>query len=270
MTDPKTSPAVRKLVRDLSRRKDARLTRSAGNFYYVCGVAKPRLVPRRIAKALIASGLLTPSARDMWAATPEMESWLKRFETGADGFREQHSIFLPVPGNPSREARINPSECPVARLAQRKQSDGSAYLTPDLVEAADRLRHDFERGNLNPSVTMNWSSTSTASGRRRHRDEVDRLTDMALASRARLRKALKAVGPEFADLLMDVCCFLKGLEIVESERRWPARSAKLVLRLALKSLARHYGFAPEATGPAKTSRHGHGRATGYRPTIDED
>ncbi|HVV63351.1 MAG TPA: DUF6456 domain-containing protein, partial [Pseudolabrys sp.] len=100
-----------------------------------------------------------------------------------------------------------------------------------------------------PRTTSNWESPMSG-GRRSGAERAGVFTETMIAARQRVRHALDAAGPEFAGLLLDVCCFLKGLDDIERERAWPSRSAKVVLQLALDRLARHYGFASQASGPA--------------------
>ena len=52
--------------------------------------------------------------------------------------------------------------------------------------------------------------------------------------------ALRELGPGMGDLVLRVCCFLEGLEMTERRLGWSARSGKVVLKLALERLARHY------------------------------
>jgi hypothetical protein len=140
---------------------------------------------------------------------------------------------------------VDDSESPLAWLARRRGRDGRALIAPFQLQAGERLRGEFTCANMMPRTTANWASPMSRS-RRGERGGV--FTETAIAARQRVRQALDGVGPEFSGLLLDVCCFLKGLEDVERERGWPARSAKVVLQLALDRLARHYGYAREARG----------------------
>lgn len=137
---------------------------------------------------------------------------------------------------------VNDSESPLAWLARRKGRDGRTMIGPAQFLAGEKLRADFTRANLTPRVTSNWDSPTARSAGGGGAGEM---TDLIVASRQKVRQAVTACGPEFSGLLMDVCCFLRGLEDIERERGWPQRSAKIVLQLGLDRLARHYGLAKD-------------------------
>lgn len=144
---------------------------------------------------------------------------------------------------------LNLAESPLTWLARRCGKDGRPLVDPAQLAAGERLRADFTRAQLTPRVTSSWSPTAASRGATAG---PEAFTDMVLAAKTRLRKALEAVGPELSGVLLDVCCFLKGLETVEGDRRWPPRTAKVVLGLALDRLAAHYGLANAAQGRARS------------------
>jgi len=170
-----------------------------------------------------------------------------------DAFRAQHldlSVRDLMTETGVTQVLVNDSESPLGWLARRKGRDGRAMIGPDQFIAGERLRADFTRGQLTPRVTSSW----TGIGRTRGAGGGGEMTDLIVASRQRVRLALEACGPEFSGLLLDVCCFLRGLEDVERERGWPSRSAKVVLQLALDRLARHYGLRSETRNASATVR----------------
>jgi hypothetical protein len=123
-------------------------------------------------------------------------------------------------------------------------------IAPHQLLAGERLRADFTRALMMPRTTSNWASPIASGRRGEGGNRAADFTEVMVASRQRVNLALDAVGPEFSGLLLDLCCFLKGLEDIERDHGWPARSAKVVLQLALDRLARHYGYMVQAKGPA--------------------
>lgn len=170
------------------------------------------------------------------------------------------------------EAQRNLSESPLAWLARRRDKDGRPILSEAEFNAGERLRADFWFAEMTPRVTANWSLLlATGGGRRGAPDHGPDMRDSVLAARERVRKALAAVGPDLAGVLIDVCCHLKGLEASERSLGWPQRSGKVVLLIALRQLARHYGMISNAVAnDTAPSRIRHWGADGYRPSIADD
>jgi hypothetical protein len=171
-----------------------------------------------------------------------------------DNFRAQHLALAEreiATADGRAKVTVDEHESPLAWLARRRGRDGRAMIEPHQLQAGEKLRVDFTYAHLMPRTTSNWSNPVPVD-RRSGGHRATFPSETVIAARQRVQHALEAVGPEFSGLLLDVCCFLKGLEIAERERGWPARSAKVVLQLALDRLARHYGFSAHARGPARS------------------
>jgi len=175
-----------------------------------------------------------------YTPTPEGRAALRRWLCDPDSaFQDQHRSLLARSDPELGLLTVNARESPLAFLARIKGRDGELFLDSAHFEAGERLRIDFERGQMQPSLGQRWEPVrigrqpGAAGG-------AAEISGSALAARLRVDRALLEVGPELSGVLLDVCCFLKGLAEVERERQWPVRSAKLMLRTALAALARHY------------------------------
>jgi hypothetical protein len=159
----------------------------------------------------------------------------------ANGFAEQHREWgyreVDEEGRKTRK-RYNMAESPITTLARRKGADGKPFLAAPLVAAAERLREDFELSQMGPNITQNWESFLTGPMGRRGagRDPIGGPE----RARTRVQSAMAALGPGLGDVALRCCCFLEGLEATEKRMGWSARSGKIVLRISLQQLARHY------------------------------
>lgn len=166
---------------------------------------------------------------------------------GGTPFLAQHLDLTRTDGDVGGDAPLrDASENPLAWMARRRGSDGAPLIDAAAFEAGERLRRDITLAAMLPRMGMDWGTPRVDGGGPR---DPAGASNRVLAARQRVRGALDAVGMDLSGLLIDLCGFLKGLERIEAERRWPARSAKVVARIALGRLAEHYGLEREAVGP---------------------
>jgi hypothetical protein len=224
--------------------------------------------PFNVVADMARRGLIEQSAGKV-ALTESGAAFAQRHVCGEENFQNQHrkvvQKLVDVDGLKT-VLRVNQSESPLSAIARRKDRRGKSFLTSEEFEAGERLRSDYTRGQLIPGIGANWRAPIASGRRSGERGGAAELTDVALAARQRVENAVRAVGPELSGVLLDICCYLKGLDLVERERGWPARSAKVVLKTALGALARHY-LPESANRNAHRPTMLHWGAADYRPNI---
>lgn len=129
-----------------------------------------------------------------------------------------------------RSVTVNLAESPLGWLHAR------GHLDDRLFDAGERLRADYERAQLGPSVTMRWEPV-----RIRSTDDGGLAPcERQVAARQRFGGAIAAAGKGLEDILWRVVCACETVTAAEKELSWPARSGKLVLRIALERVADFY------------------------------
>ncbi len=167
-----------------------------------------------------------------------------RIETEG-GFAEAPAPFLrqsEAVGEVVRRNRFVASESPLIALSRRRDKDGKRFLDSEMVRAGERLREDFELAQMDKGQGQRVLSTGSDAAR-----PLSMGPD-ATAVQRRLAHALEELGPGLADVALQCCCYLEGLERTEKRMGWSARSGKIVLRIALQRLSRHYQEAAQAGG----------------------
>lgn len=129
-----------------------------------------------------------------------------------------------------RSVTVNLAESPLAWLHAR------GHLPARLFDAGERLRSDYERAGLPPSITMCWDAVRIRGGPGGGLSP----TEKQVAAKARFDGAMAAAGRGLADVLWRVACACESLPDAERALEWPTRSGKLVLRLALERVADFY------------------------------
>ncbi len=196
--------------------------------------------PGRISRYRITSG--GRSALNALLADAEN----KRRSTRDNGFEESQTAFDHEAGAERRgsSTRFAIADSPLAALARRRDKDGQPFLADDLVRAGERLREDFELSQLDGHAKQNWDGFLTAGISKSVGPTGP--SNSADAARARVEAALTDLGPGLSDVALRCCCHLQGLETAEKKLGWSARSGKIVLRIALQRLKRHYASLSDA------------------------
>lgn len=144
---------------------------------------------------------------------------------------DSEGVPQPSRSRRGRTVTFNLAESPLGWLRSRGLVDARQF------DAGERLRADYERASLAPSVTMRWAERVDGGGH----DGLDP-SSAQIAAKRRFDAALATAGPGLADILWRMVCAGEGLPSAEKALQWPARAGRLVLTLALDRLAAHYGI----------------------------
>ncbi len=170
------------------------------------------------------------------------EAWYRRLMAESEEFRQQHQRRMMGAHPEAGNAVVNIRENILLWLLRRKTPDGKTFINRMQYEAGMRFHEDFIRAHEAAGMVTDLSRPPRGKHESGPVERLDR-TEAALAARQRFNSAIEILGQDLADIAVEVCCHMSGLEEAERNLGVPRSSAKVILRIALDHLARHYGLA---------------------------
>lgn len=203
------------------------------------------LLHRELLRLAVTSECPTPDAgEDIYVLSEIGHQYVRRLGHAEMPHRTQHTVhgsrYIRSKNKANRYYSINLAETPLGWLRKRKGPDGRPLISEAEFAAGEKLRDDFTRAQMTPRVTMNWSTVPSSGARKRGASDFMSVQELVLAAKKRVAVALDKAGPGLADILLQTCCYLNGLEQAERELGWPQRSGKVVLQIGLARLVEHY------------------------------
>lgn len=181
------------------------------------------------------------AGRALVAGDPEMAAVAAPYRAQHQALAVRRAVDGPgLEGGTGERQWVNLGESPLGWLRRRRDKAGVPLISAAQFTAGERLRSEFERAGIPPRVTSVWSGLSAEAGGGGYRDCSP--TERQMRCRQRFERAMAAMGPGLAEVVVRVCCYQEGLNAIEGDRGWPARSAKVVLGLGLDRLRAFYGI----------------------------
>ena len=193
-------------------------------------------------QSLLTSGAIVPTGEGAFVLSDAGRARGRR-ERAAHGeaFLAQHRpvVDRDVVDDHGRIRRVRGFDPAAAlrRLATLRDGRGAAWLSELEMNAAVRLRADWDAAQAGLVRGSDWASPprgSTARG-------PGNAQEAALAARCdagrRMNEALDALAPQLRRVVERVVLHEEGLEVIERTELWPARSGKIALKLGLAQLA---------------------------------
>lgn len=132
-----------------------------------------------------------------------------------------------------RRVTVNAREHVIDWLHHRK------LISAGQFRAAERLRFDYERAGLGPSVTMCWDQSIPRGSKHGRHTGGDRSV-ASMDAKRRFDAALSAAGPGLSEICWRIICAGESMAVAEQGMGWPTRSGRVVLSIALDRLKEFY------------------------------
>jgi DNA-directed RNA polymerase specialized sigma24 family protein len=129
----------------------------------------------------------------------------------------------------------------VARLAKMKTPEGAPWLDAGELAAARRLALDAEAGARGGMRLSRWAGDHAGGAvGARGSNGAEAALAAGFEARRRVQRVLGQLAGPLRAVTQAVCLEGVALEALERRSAWPARSARVALKLALSQLAAAY------------------------------